>query len=346
MGPLWVVAFWVGGVGLGQAPQPLLKIHLARVDHRLCGQLLDFTHNHGVDRRIWSPALGQCRDLYVYLPPGFNPARKYPLAIFLHGAAQDERFFQQEQVLHFDRAIAQGLLPPVIIAAPDGSVHGRVTLREPTTFWANSRVGRFEDYLMTDVWNFLMTSFPIRPDREAHALLGASAGGSAAFALAIKHRDRVKIAMGFMPALNHRYIDGQGRYQSDFHPGNFAFRQNVRLLEPLGRRGLLVLRFNALYGPLFGRGQDMIAGMSEISPLELMERHNLQKGELDLYAAYGGCDEFNMTAQVDSFLYFARRRGVEVTADFDPRGRHDFSSAMRQFPAALRWASARITANR
>jgi S-formylglutathione hydrolase FrmB len=346
MGPLWLVAFWVDGVGLGQAPRPLLRIHLERANQRLCGQLLDFTRNHGVDRRIWSPALGQRRDLYVYLPPGFNPARKYPLAIFLHGAGQDERFFLQAQVEHFDRAIAQGLLPPVIIAAPDGSAHGRVTLREPTTFWANSRLGRFEDYLMTDVWNFLTTSFPIREEREAHALVGASAGGSAAFALAIKHRDRVKIAMGFMPLLNLRYVDGQGRYRGDFHPDSFALRDNMHALEPLGRRRILVLRFGAVYGPLFGRGRDAVAGMSAINPLELMERANLRNGELDLYAAYGGRDEFNVTAQVDSFVYFARQRGIEVTTDFDPRGKHDLSSAIRQLPAALRWASARMTAVR
>ena len=34
---------------------------------------------------------------------------------------------------------------------------------------------------MTDVWNFLTTSFPILPEREAHALVGPSMGGSAAF---------------------------------------------------------------------------------------------------------------------------------------------------------------------
>jgi pimeloyl-ACP methyl ester carboxylesterase len=319
-------------------------MHLERANHRLHGQLLDFTCNHGRDRRIWSPALGQRRDLYVYLPPGFDPARKYQLAIFLHGAGQDERFFLQAQVEHFDRAIAQGLLPPIIIAAPDGSVHGRVTLREPTTFWANSRVGRFEDYLMSDVWNFLTSCFPIRQAREAKALVGVSAGGSAAFALAIKHKDRVKMAMGFMPLLNLRYVDGQGRYHSDFQPGNFALRNNMHALERLGRRRIVVLRFGDVYGPLFGRGQDAVAGMSAINPLELMERHDLRQGELDLYAAYGGRDEFNVTAQVDSFVYFARQRGIEVATDFDPHGKHNFSSGMRQLPAALRWASARMTA--
>src|ERR1700677_78320 len=50
-----------------------------RVNMKLHGQVLDFTNNHGSDNRIWSPALCQRRDLYVYLPPGYNPAKKYPL---------------------------------------------------------------------------------------------------------------------------------------------------------------------------------------------------------------------------------------------------------------------------
>jgi pimeloyl-ACP methyl ester carboxylesterase len=345
MEPFWLVALWVDGIGLGQVPQPIRGIqHLERTNHRLCGRVLDFTFNHGADRRIWSPALGQRRDLYVYLPPGFDPSRRYPLAIFLHGAAQDERFFLQTQVEHFDRAMAEGRLPPAIIAAPDGSVHGRATLRDPTTFWANSRVGRFEDFVMGDVWDFLMRSFPIRPEREAHALVGASAGGSAAFALAIKHRDRVKVAMGFMPLLNLRYVDGRGRYRTDFDPGNVGLRDRLHGLEALGRRRLFVLNFGTLFVPLFGRGPDAVAGMASINPLELMEQHDLQNGELDLYVAYGGQDEFNVKAQVDSFLYYARRRGIEVTSDFDPRGRHDAATGLRQLPAALRWASAHMAA--
>jgi S-formylglutathione hydrolase FrmB len=339
----WLVALWVDGIGLGQAPPALLGNHqLHRVNRVLHGQLLDFTHNHGADRRIWSPALGQRRDLYVYLPPNFDPARKYPLAIVLHGAAQDEQFFLQAQVEHFDRAIADGLLPPVIIAAPDGSMFGRATLVKPATFWANSRAGNFEDYVMTDVWNFMMQSFPILPEREAHALVGASMGGSACFTLAIKHKDRVKSAIGFMPLLNLRYVDCTGHYRRPFDPSCFGLREQMRGMEKLGRRRLFFLSFNDLFAPLYGYGAQALAGISSINPLEVMERCNLRRGELDLFVAYGGKDEFNVTAQVDSFLYFAHQRGIDVTVDFDPNGRHDLATGMRQLPRALQWAAKRV----
>lgn len=343
----WLVALWVDVLGLGQAPAPLPGAPALRhIEHRLQGRLLDFTHNHGANRRIWSPALHQRRDLYVYLPPGFDPAKRYPLVIFLHGAAQDEQFFLQTQVAEFDRAMAAGELPPAIIAAPDGSVHGRATLVQPATFWANTRLGNFEDYVMTDVWDFLVCCFPILPEREAHALVGASMGGSAAFALAIKHRARVKSAIGFMPLLNLRYVDCTGHYRRPFDPGCVGVRQEMRGAEALGRRRLFVLRFNDLFAPLFGRGPDAVAGLSQINPLELMERSDLRDGELDLYIAYGARDEFNVAAQVESFLYQARQRGVSVAVDRDPVGRHDLASGKRALPGAMHWAAPRVPAAR
>ena len=128
----WLVTFWVDGVGLGQAPPALLGKHqFVRINRNLSGQLIDLTNNHGADRRIWSPALNQKRSMYVYLPPNFDPNKRYPMAFFLHGAAQDEQFFLQAQVESFDKAMASGTMPPSIIVAPDGSVHGRATLLDP-----------------------------------------------------------------------------------------------------------------------------------------------------------------------------------------------------------------------
>lgn len=342
----WLVSFWVDGVGLGQAPPALLGRHqLVRVSRNLSGQLIDFTNNHGEDRRIWSPALNQKRSIYVYLPPNFDPTKRYPLCIFLHGAAQDEQFFLQSQVEAFDSAMARGDMPPTIICAPDGSIHGRATLIDPASFWANSKAGAFEDYLMCDVWNFLFQTFPIRPEREAHALVGASMGGSAAFAHAIKHKDRIKSAIGFMPLLNLRYVDCKGRYRSDFDPECFGYRDKMRGIEPLGRRRMFVLRFSDLFTPMYGRGSKALAGISEINPLELMERTNLQPGELNLFVAYGGKDEFNIAAQVESFLYVAQQRGVKVDVSYDPNGRHDLSTGHRLMPAALKWAASHVPAS-
>ena len=64
-----------------------------------------------------SPALGQKRDVYVYVPPGYDPAKRYPLMIWLHGLAQDETSFLKI-VPAFDQAMASGALPKFVAIAP------------------------------------------------------------------------------------------------------------------------------------------------------------------------------------------------------------------------------------
>ena len=68
-------------------------VSLDHLNRKLCGRVVDYTQNHGADRRIYSPILGRPRDLYVYLPPGYDPSVAYPLILFLHGADVDEHDF-------------------------------------------------------------------------------------------------------------------------------------------------------------------------------------------------------------------------------------------------------------
>src|SRR5207237_184416 len=63
---------------------------------RLAGQVVEYPRLWGADRRIWSAALQQWRDLDVYLPPGYDPCRRYPVLLWLHGITQDEQSFVRE----------------------------------------------------------------------------------------------------------------------------------------------------------------------------------------------------------------------------------------------------------
>ncbi|MCI0376642.1 MAG: esterase family protein [Gemmataceae bacterium] len=323
----------------------LIPPNVHRVNRKLYGQVLDYTANNGEDRRMWSAALSCKRDLYIYLPPCFDPAKRYPLAIFLHGATQDEQFFLEYPVQEFDRAIATGKLPPIIIAAPDGSLLGRPSMTRIASFFANSRAGNFEDFVMQDVWGFLHSSFPIRPDRESHGIVGVSMGGGAAYALGMKYRDRVKMVVGFFPVLNTRWEDCHGRYRADFDPNCWGWRSEWKPLESMGRSGVFALHQCNLYGPVAGRGDAAIAELSRINPIEIMDRVDLRDGELDLYVAYGGKDEFNIDAQIESFLYRAWQRRIQITVDYDPHGRHDATTGLKMLPAAIDWAARRMAGN-
>ncbi len=311
---------------------------LESVNARLHGRVIDHTTNHGADRRIWSTALCQRRDLYVYLPPCFDPKQQYPLVLYLHGFTQDERTFLEKQIQLFDRAIASGQMAPSIIAWPDGSLRGEPSFKESASFFANTRAGRFEDFVVADVYPFVLGNYPIRPEREAHVICGASMGGAAAFTIAFKYPELFKIIVGFMPALNLRWQDCRGRALGNFDPCCWNWRTQARPNEVIGRFfGVLAIRSKVISDPLFGRGPQVIEEMSRINPIELLDVYDVQPGLFDMYVAYGGRDEFNTDAQTESFLYCARQRGLEVGVGYEPRGKHNLKTGIKLFDPAMDW---------
>jgi S-formylglutathione hydrolase FrmB len=336
-----IVALFLAG-GPAWAGHCLFKARtLERVNRQLAGQLVDYTHNHGADRRIWSTALNEPRDLYVYLPPGFDPSQQYPLIIWLHGFMQDEKSFISNEVFQrLDEAIVAGRLPPVIVAVPDGSVKGRPSLSSAGSFFINSRAGNFEDFIIDDVWPFMVTNFPIRAEREAHVLAGISMGGFAAFNLAMKYPQTFKVAVGVFPPLNLRWVDCCCCYLGKFDPDCWGWRTSAdRGWEVVGRFcfGLIKIRLKHVIDGLFELGPETVAALSRENPIELIDRLGIKEGLLDMYVAYAGKDEYNIDSQVESFLYRARERGLTVDVDYDPQGRHNMPTAMRLLPGIIDW---------
>jgi hypothetical protein len=319
------------------------RFALNRISRHLSGRVLDFTHNHGSDNRLWSPALGERRDVYVYLPPGFDPCQRYPLVIWLHGFAQDELSFLREVVPPLDQAIAAGKLPPMIIAAPDGSFKGSACLFSPGSFFLNSRAGAFEDYLMVDVWNFLHEHFPIRPEREAHVMAGVSMGGGAAYNKGIKYRDRIGVVLGIFPPLNTRWIDCHHRYLANFDPDCWGWRTDFsRRREVIARFYGIPIRLRQVVRPLYGNDPNTAELVARENPIELLDLYDLKEGELEMFVAYGKKDQFNLDAQIESFLYVARCRGLTVATHVNPRGKHDRSTALGFFDDAVNWLAPRL----
>jgi S-formylglutathione hydrolase FrmB len=306
---------------------------------RLAGTLIAYTRQHGVDRRIWAPTLGQWRDLNVYLPPGYDPTCRYPVMLWLHGIAQDEHSFMTDGLRDFDAAIAAGTLPPLIIAMPDGSLKGEPRLAGPRPLYLNSNLGNFEDYIVEDVWSFMRTHYPLRPEREAHVIAGFSAGGAAAYRFAFKRPDQFGIIMGVSPPLNIRWVDCHGHYLGKFDPNCWGWREDVRQREVIARfyLGLVKVRLGTLVQPLFGKGPHVVGELSQQNPIEMLDRFDVQPGEYQMFIAYGGRDQFNMDAQIESFLYRARQRGLPVEVAYDPHGRHNLTLAEHFMPRMLAW---------
>jgi S-formylglutathione hydrolase FrmB len=325
------------GSVLGFGLRPRQWARLSHANAELHGTILDFTHNHGADRRFYAPSLCERRDLYVYLPPCYEPNRAYPVMILLHGIAMDEQFFLGAARL-FDRAMACGELPPFIIAVPDASIRGVPKLLHSASFYLNTKAGRFEDYIACDVWDYVRSNFKVRPEREFHMLCGGSAGGFGAYNIGFKHRCEFKILAGFLPALNLRYMDCHGRYFVPFDPACTGYVDHMRPWRPVARfYGVVAVRQKALAWPLFGKDREAIQRLAYENPVEMLDRVAVRPGEFDMFVGYSGRDEFNIKAQVESFLYVAGRRGIDVTTAYDPNGHHTSATAERLFPAFVNW---------
>lgn len=308
---------------------------------KLAGRILDFTRNNGADRRVFSPALGGKRDLYVYLPPGFDPCRRYPAMLWLHGQLQSEQNFLNVAPL-FDEAIAGGLLPPMIIAAPDGTVSGNWRLFTAGSFYINSGAGRFEDYTAKDIWGFVRATFPVRPERQARVIAGASMGGFGAYNLGIKYRREFGVIVGVLPAINLRYDDCRGGPRADFDPKTFRPREEFRPRDVAARFGPFLVRLRTLVGGVITFDETTTAQIARENPTEMLTTHSVRPGEFQMYIGYGTKDQFNIDAQSQSFVYLAMLRGLKVTEQVVPGGRHSFRTGVKLFPGLVAWLGPRL----
>ena len=312
------------------------------LDLHLSGTICDFTNNHGHDKRIWSRSLYQKRDLYVYLPPGYDKDQAYPVMIYLHGFAIDETSFLKIVPI-IDDAIVKGKLPPMIVAAPDGSLDGHGCCSKPGSFWINSNAGCYEDFVLQDVWDHLVKNYSIRPEREAHILAGISMGGFGAFNLGIRHRDAFGIVGGFIPPLNLRWQDSHGNPRAKFDPRCWGWRTAFdEPREVLARFGPATVRLGDLLGPVFGEGDAATADITANNPIELVDRTHLKNGDLAMFIGYGGKDEFNIDSQVDSFLYLCKHRGIGVYVAYNPHGHHNAATCAECAPAFFEFLSQRL----
>jgi hypothetical protein len=340
----WALFMVHWGVLPAQAHPIRRFTELDRVNAKLQGRVIDFTRNHGRDNRIWSLVLQQKRDLYVYVPPGFDPCKQYPLLLWLHGLAEDEFTFLHDVIRPLDQAIVAGRLPPLIVAAPDGSIRGKDCLLSSGSFFLNSEAGPFEDYLMIDVWEFLTSRFPIRPERDAHAILGVSLGGAAAYNKAFKYPHYFRHIVGMFPPLNLRWQDGCGRYQGNFDPDCWGWRTDfVHRRTVIAHFFGIPVRLRLILDPLYSRrNPETLPAIVRNNPIEMLDLYDVQPGQFEMCAAYGAKDQFNIDAHVESFLFVAHRRGLEVTVEKDPEGKHNRRTAMKLLPGIIDWLGPRL----
>jgi hypothetical protein len=344
MRPFVVILVLLGSVSSAHA-QIGNCVSLDHLNRKLQGRVLDYTQNHGADRRVYSPILGQPRDLYVYVPPCYNPAHAYPLVVYLHMAYLDEHWFvASDWIVQLDGMMLRGEFPPAVIVCPDGMILGRNRINDPHSMFINGVNGRFEDHLLYEVLPFVCGNFSIRPERQAHALVGVSSGGFGAMSIALRHRELFATVATLAAPLNARYYTCQGDYHADFDPATFRWRECYDPDEVIGSFycGLQKTRARKYIEPVFGSDPGVLERASQVNPADLIFSTGLRPGELAIYISYPGRDNFNFDAQDESFAWLASLQGVSVALACTPNGRHNRAYFRSNHLPALRWVAGHL----
>ena len=129
------------------------------------------------------------RDLYVYLPPGYDASKRYPTLLGVVGfTGTGGMLFNVDPLsenlqTRLDRLIGAGACPPVIVAAPDcfTRVGGNQYINSTAT-------GRYEDYLLQEIVPFVEKTYSTR----SWGVFGKSSGGYGSMLLGMRHPEVFK----------------------------------------------------------------------------------------------------------------------------------------------------------
>lgn len=139
-----------------------------------------------------SDALGNVRDIDIYLPPGYAGAAAanewYPVLYANDG--QDMGALALRPTL--ERLFAAGEIPPIIVVAIPAydRLQEYGTAARPNVDSMGTRAGLYARFLLDEVMPAVEARYRVRTDPEHTAIMGASLGGLSAFDIAWAHPDR------------------------------------------------------------------------------------------------------------------------------------------------------------
>lgn len=152
---------------------------------------------------------------YVYLPPSYTPARRYPVVYLLHGikGAPSEYLDGTQLVSFADNGIASRTLRPFIAVMPAAGPNG-----EYNGEWA----GRWEDEVVRRVVPWVDAHLSTIRGPTGRVLAGLSAGGFGAVDIGLRH-------LGTFGTL-----ESWGGYFKPLHDGPFkhATKADLRAHDP------------------------------------------------------------------------------------------------------------------
>jgi poly(3-hydroxybutyrate) depolymerase len=173
-----------GNVPFREAPLPSRQMAVAAAvtSALLLPGFTQYGTGPGGGRLLEGTFPGTFRTGYVYLPPHFDLAVRYPVVYLLHGMpGSPDEFLSGTQLPAFaDAAVADGLVRPFIAVMPAaGTRHGY------NGEWA----GPWERALVDDTIPFVDRHLPTIAAPNGRVIAGLSAGGYGAMDIGLRHID-------------------------------------------------------------------------------------------------------------------------------------------------------------
>ena len=292
---------------------------------------------------LWSQSLGARKQFLVWLPPSYaaSPARRYPVAYYLHGLwGAETDWVRQGRLDHtLDSLVAAGL-PEMIVVLPDGD-DGWYTTWNWIGDWSGCRRApprhagtagsycvpwlKYDEYIVRDLVARVDSAYRTQPTRDRRAIAGLSMGGYGAITLALAYPEV------FAAAASHSGV------LSPLAGPRPATADSIRAPDIAALRARWGDDFWPLIAPAFGRDT---MGWRARDPVRFAERARRTGAPIPaLFADVGTDDAF--LSQNRLFRDAMARLGVPLEHREWPGG-HTWDYWRRHSVESLRWLAERI----
>ncbi|MES3035192.1 MAG: alpha/beta hydrolase-fold protein [Gemmatimonadota bacterium] len=297
---------------------------------------------------VWSQALGIRKQLVVYLPPSYGRAessgRRYPVAVYLHGAWGSEVDWtaQGRLAATMDSLVARGMRE-MIVVMPDGddgwwtTWHGlndvAACRRTPRNENADTYCvpwPKYDDYVVHDVLAHVDSAYRTVPQRASRAIAGLSMGGYGAISIAARNPRTFAVAASHSGVLRPALMADSSALAS----GGSVIMRDARTRDEL--RATSGGRWERIE-PAFG--SDSVSWTSR-DPSRLVERA-LQRGDtLPALFVDVGTDDYLLAMSRSFRDNMAVLRVPLRYAEWS--GRHDWAYWRAHLPESLQFIAERL----
>ncbi|MDR0939030.1 MAG: hypothetical protein LBN29_06730 [Mediterranea sp.] len=170
----------------GQANMPPFSMVWVHGDGPAFYDAKPVPHGDIVTHYYHSPVTGGERYMLVYTPPGYDPAKAYPVLYLMGGSGDLPETWTMHGQINFimDNLLAEGKMKPMIVAIPNNQLAHRMDPRH-----AELSFSLTDREFMEAIVPFVESRYKVIRSPEGRAIAGLSMGGRHAQYVGLRHLD-------------------------------------------------------------------------------------------------------------------------------------------------------------